>query len=212
MWIVLLGPVRPLAACPKASGTGSSCGSAPQWPPRPRSRAGYSADGPSTATASLTPGRTPARLRPPTAGACTNSSPTPRSSGWSGGSSLSTLPGAACSPSPRGSPATPFPPRRSTTRPQPAPHRGRPGQERRPRHPGQAPLHRSASLEQAAQGRDPPRRQRRRPRLPDPAALERHRAVGLVRAPRPGTAGLGRGLRGRAGHHGRGRARPAGQP
>ena len=49
--------------------------------------------------------------------------------------------------------------------PQPAPHRGRMGQERRPRHLGQPPLHRPAGLEQAAQRRDPPRRQRRRPRL-----------------------------------------------
>ncbi len=49
--------------------------------------------------------------------------------------------------------------------PQPAPHRARLGQERRPRHPDQPPLHRPAGLEQAAQGRDPARRRRRRPRL-----------------------------------------------
>ena len=56
----------------------------------------------------------------------------------------------------------PVPARRG---PQPAPHRTGMGQERRPRHLAQPPLHRPASLEQAAQGRDPPRRQRRRPRL-----------------------------------------------
>jgi len=47
-----------------ASGTGSSCGSAPPWPPRPRSRAGSSADDPPTATGSPTPGRTPTPPRP----------------------------------------------------------------------------------------------------------------------------------------------------
>ena len=46
--------------------------------------------------------------------------------------------------------------------PQPAPHRGRLVQIRRPRHLAQPPLHRPAGLEQAAQGRDPPGRQRRR--------------------------------------------------
>ena len=49
--------------------------------------------------------------------------------------------------------------------PQPAPHRGRLVQVRRPRHRDQPPLHRPAGLEQAAQGRDPPRRRRRRRRL-----------------------------------------------
>ena len=96
--------------------------------------------------------------------------------------------------------------------PQSAPHRRRLGQERCARHPAQPPLHRPAGLEQAAQGRDPPRRQRRRPRLRDPAALERRRAVGLVRHHRPGAPGLRGRLRGRPGHHGRRRARPAGQP
>ena len=50
---------RSTQACPKASGTGSSCGSAPPCPPRPRWRAGSSADGRRTATGSPTPGRTP---------------------------------------------------------------------------------------------------------------------------------------------------------
>src|SRR6266496_2790348 len=72
---------------------------------------------PPMATGSPTPGRTPTPPRPPTASACTSWNPTPRPSGWSGGSSASTSPGAACSPSPRGSPATRSPPRPSTTRP-----------------------------------------------------------------------------------------------
>ena len=55
---------------------------------------------------------------------------------------------------------------------------GRLVQVRRPRHRDQPPLHRPAGLEQAAQGRDPPGRRRRRRRLRDPDALERRPAAG----------------------------------
>ncbi|HEY1003709.1 MAG TPA: recombinase family protein [Streptosporangiaceae bacterium] len=48
------------------------------------------------------PGRTPTRPRPPTASACTSWNQTRTPPGWSGGSSLSTSPAAACSPLPEG--------------------------------------------------------------------------------------------------------------
>jgi site-specific DNA recombinase len=65
---------------------------------RLRWRAGSSAAGRRTATGSPMPGRTPTRPRPPTASACTSSNPTRTPPGWSGGSSPSTSPAAACSP------------------------------------------------------------------------------------------------------------------
>ena len=53
----------------------------------------------------------------PTVGACTSWNPTPAPRGWSSGSSPNTSPGAACSPSPKGSPVTESRPRPSTTGP-----------------------------------------------------------------------------------------------
>ena len=58
-------------------------------------------------------------------------------------------------------------------------------QIRRPRHPGQPPLHRPAGLEQAAQGRDPPRRQRRRRRAMRPGCAGTSPAAGSGPTPPP---------------------------
>ncbi|MBM0276994.1 recombinase family protein [Micromonospora sp. STR1s_6] len=88
--------------------------------------------------------------RQPTANTYADSPPTrgpPRSSARS---SASSSPAAACTPSPKHSPATTCPAPPHTTGPVTPPQRHRLVQERRPRHPHQPPLHRPAGLEQPA--------------------------------------------------------------
>jgi len=85
----------------------------------------------------------------------------PATAWGSGGSSPSTSPGAACSPSPKGSPATRSPPRPSTTGPATGTALGKAGPNPPSASSWPTPLHRPAGLEQAAQGRDPARRRRR---------------------------------------------------
>lgn len=59
-------------------------------------------------------------------------------------------------------------PLRPRRHPQTAPQEDRMAAGRRARHPPQPPVHRPRGLEQAAQGRTPPRRRRRHPRPPHP--------------------------------------------
>ena len=117
------------------------------------SRAASSAAGRPTATGSPTPGRTPTPPRPPTASGCTSSNPTRRPPG--GPADLRRVPRRARpvrhrrEAHPRRHPL----PVRARPGPQPAPHRRRLGQERRPRHPAQPPLHRPRSGTSSARTR-----------------------------------------------------------
>ena len=126
--------------------------------------------------------RLPARRRRPApqpgqgrrrASGCTGSSPTRSPHRSCSGSSPSTSPATASSPSPKALTADGIPcPSAHDRGPQPAPHRRRLGQERRPGHPDQPPLHRPAGVEQATHRRGPARRRRRRPRPRARHALE----------------------------------------
>ena len=130
------------------------------------------------------PGPHPNPPRPPTANGCTGLARTRSPPRSSSASSPSSSPDAASSSIAEGLTRDGIPSPRPTTRPQPAPRAAAPG----PRAPSgssyQPPLHRPAGVEQAAQGRDPHRRRRRRARPRRPCAGT-PRTMDLLRARRP---------------------------